>query len=107
MSTLKLFHNNDCIGIVTNIAPEDMFEFSGDIQLTEKAQDYKEVFEYLSDEKNAYDDGTEFPFPQAYLENWSLVDESGTKTEIAYPVVCDGELFWHDGAATYIKEASL
>ncbi|MDP3506479.1 MAG: hypothetical protein Q8T09_00685 [Candidatus Melainabacteria bacterium] len=107
MSKLKLFHNNDCIGVVTNIAPEDIFEFSGDIRLTKKAQEYKEVFDYLSDENNACEDGIEIPFPQSCLENWSLVDESGSKTEIAYPVVCDGEVFWHGGAATYIKEASL
>lgn len=97
MSTLKLFHNNDYIGVDTNIAPEDMFEFSGDIQLTKKAEEYKELFDYLNDENNAYEDGTEIPFPQSYLENWSLVDESGSKTEIAYPVVCGGEVFWHDG----------
>jgi len=104
--TLKLFHNDDCIGIVTNVAPEDLSEWSGDIQLTDKAQDYKEVFDYLADENNAYDvGGAEMPFSISYLDNWSLWDESGAKTDIAYPVIVDGEVFWHDGEATYIKDA--
>jgi len=86
MITLKLFHNDDCIGIITNVAPEDLSEWSGDIELTDKAKEYKEVFDYLADEDNVYDDGTEMPFSEAYLDNWSLVDESGIRrTDIAYP----------------------
>jgi len=103
MTTLKLFHQNDCIGIITNVAPEDMSEWSGEIQLTDKAQRYKEVFDYLADEKNAYDIGGEkMPFAISYLENWSLLAENGDKTEIEYPVITGDEVFWHDSEATYV-----
>lgn len=48
VTTVKLYHKDKLIGTISNVAPEDTFEMSGDIELTPEADLYRPVFVYLT-----------------------------------------------------------
>lgn len=89
---LKLFHNEDLIGTITNEMPDD-FAFVGIIDLTDKGAEYKAIFEFFSDSgKRMY---VEPPFSGSQLENWFVVNEQGERTEISTPAVnYKNEIWW-------------
>jgi hypothetical protein len=97
MTILKLYHKDRLIGLISNIAPEDTFEMSGDIALTAVAQEYKEKFAYLSDE-DALTNGTNPPFDESFLNGWYLEQPDGERKPIDCPGICfpDGEVFWRE-----------
>lgn len=89
---LKLFHDRDLIGTITNEVPDD-FAFVGDIVLTEQGVKYKNIFEFFADQdKRMY---VEPPFSDSQLENWFVENEQGERTEISTPAVNDkNEIWW-------------
>lgn len=89
---LKLFHDKDLIGTITNEMPDD-FAFVGEVSLTEQGTKYKDVFEFFSDQdKRMYVDP---PFSDSQLENWFIENEQGDRTEISTPAVNDkNEIWW-------------
>ncbi len=89
---LKLFHDKVLIGTITNETPDD-FAFVGDIELTEKGAEYKDIFEFFSDQdRRMY---VEPPFSDSQLENWFVENEQGERTEISTPAVNDkNEIWW-------------
>jgi hypothetical protein len=89
---LKLFHDKDLIGTITNEMPDD-FAFVGEVSLTEQGTKYKEIFEFFSDQdKRMYVDP---PFSDSQLENWFVENEYGERTEISTPAVNDkNEIWW-------------
>ncbi len=97
MTILKLYHKDELIGTISNVAPEDTFEMSGDIALTAAALNYKRMFEYLTDEE-ALLSGATPPFEELFLEECYIEDESGKRREIACPGVyfADNEIFWRE-----------
>lgn len=95
MSELKLFHGDVLIGVVSNIAPEDNYEMSGDIALTSAFDQYKKVFEYLL-ANDGQTDGSPQPFDDSFYDGWCLVDENGARRIIAIPAIENGEVIWHD-----------
>lgn len=97
MSVLKLYHKQHLIGEISNAAPEDTFEMSGDIQLTPVADQYKPMMTYLTDEE-ALKSGATPPFEEAMTEDWFLEDESGARKEIGCPAIYfqDNEVFWRE-----------
>jgi len=97
MTALKLYHKDKLIGTISNVAPEDTFEMSGDIELTPLADQYKPVFAYLTNEESLTS-GVAPPFDKEYFDDWFLEDELGGKKEIACPGIYyhDKEIFWRD-----------
>ncbi len=96
MTSAKLYHNNVLIGTISNVAPEDMFEMSGDIELTAEGTPYRKIFSFLTDEE-AMTSGCELPFDESYLDHWSIEDENGHRTEIMTPGVYEnGEIIWRE-----------
>lgn len=89
---LKLFHDKDLIGTITNEVPDD-FASVGDITLTDKGTEYKDIFEFFSDQdKRMY---VEPPFSNSQLENWFVENEQGERTEISTPAINDkNEIWW-------------
>jgi len=95
MTDLKLYHENTLIGTITNVAPEDMFQRSGDIELTTAFESYKHVFEYLL-ANDGLTDGSPQPFDDSYYHNWFLEDIDGKRIEIFIPAIENGEVIWRD-----------
>jgi hypothetical protein len=97
MTTLKLYHKNNLIGTISNVAPEDTFEMSGDIELTSLSEQYRPMFTYLTDE-DALKSGADLPFDEEYLGDWFLEDDLGERKEIACPGIYyeDNEVFWRE-----------
>lgn len=97
MTVLKLYHKEELIGTISNVAPEDTFEMSGDIALTVAALHYKRMFEYLTDEE-ALSNGATPPFEEQLMEDWFIEDESGHRREIACPGIYfdDNEILWRE-----------
>jgi hypothetical protein len=95
MANLKLFHGPVLIGTISNITPEDMFEMSGDIQLTPEFERYKPIFSFLLS-NDGLTDGSDPPFEESYFDNWLLEDESGKQQPIDIPSIEDGEVMWRD-----------
>lgn len=95
MTTLKLYQKVTFVGTITNIASEDTFDMSGDIELSNQAEKYTAMFAYLTDEE-AMQSGAELPFDPALLDDWYLEDEHGIKTEIPCPGIYleDKEIHW-------------
>jgi len=95
----KIFHRDALVGTITNITVEDMFQWSGDIELTDAAQKFQVMYDYFNDEDRREDPNTAddpLPFDEAFLDDWFIEDENG-KREIGFPVVSDeGEVFWRD-----------
>lgn len=89
---LKLFHDKDLIGTITNEMPDD-FAFVGEVSLTEQGTKYKDIFEFFSDQdKRMY---VEPPFSNSQLENWFVENEQGERTEISTPAVNNkNEIWW-------------
>ncbi len=89
---LKLFHDKDLIGTINNEVPDD-FAFMGEIELTDKGAEYKDIFEFFADQdKRMYVDP---PFSDNQLENWFVENEQGERTEISTPAVNDkNEIWW-------------
>ena len=96
MKSLKLYHGATLIGTITNYTVEDLFQWSGEIELTLEGVEYQHVFDSLADDE-AMMEGSDLPFDESYLEGWYIEDDAGEKTEIAAPTVnADGEVFWRD-----------
>jgi len=97
MTVLKLYHKDKLIGTITDVVPEDTFEMSGDIDLTEDAENYREMFSFLThkDETNSKRDS---PFDESYLDGWSIEDETGSRTKIACPGIYfeANEILWRE-----------
>lgn len=95
----NLYHGDKLVGVVSNIAVEDMFQWSGNIELTAEAKAFQAMFDYYNDEANQREpeepDESDFPFDESLLDDWFIEDENGRR-EISYPVVRDGEVFWRD-----------
>jgi hypothetical protein len=96
----SLYHGDKLIGIITNITVEDMFQWSGDIELTSAASACQPMFDYFNDEKNQREpeepDESPCPFDESLLDDWFIEDENG-KREVSFPVVTpEGEVFWRD-----------
>lgn len=95
----KLFHREEVVGTITNIEVMDMFNWTGDIELTPAAAAFSEMFAYYDDEKardpeSPNDD--ELPFPEELLDHWFIEDENG-KRSISWPVIRNGnEVYWRD-----------
>lgn len=91
-SVLKLFHNKDLIGTISNEMPDD-FAFIGNIELTDKGAGYKDIFEFFSDQdKRMY---LEPPFSASQLESWFVENDKGERTKIGAPAVNDkNEIWW-------------
>ena len=95
-----LYHGHELVGTITNISSEDMFQWSGDIELTSAASAYKPMFDYFNDESRERepeepDDGI-LPFDETLMDDWHIEDDNGRR-EILSPVVTDhGEVFWRD-----------
>lgn len=89
---LKLFHGDDLIGTITNETPDEL-AMVGDIQLTAKAAQFKEVFAFFNDaEKRMTEDP---PFADHLLENWSVEDADGKRSWIAAPAINEkNEIWW-------------
>ena len=95
MANLKLFHGPVLIGTISNITPEDMFEMSGDIQLTPEFEGYKPIFSFLLS-NDGITDGSDPPFEESYFDNWALEDESGKQQLIDIPSIENGEVMWRE-----------
>lgn len=95
MKNLKLYHNNTLIGLISNVTPEDNFESSGDIALTDEFEKYKPIFDYLlaNDGKS---DGSPQPFSDSFFDDWFLEDEEGKRVLIGIPAIENGEVIWRD-----------
>lgn len=95
----SLYHRDRLVGHVTNITPEDMFQWSGYIELTPTANDYQVMFDYFNDESREREpeeqDEDPLPFDEAMLDAWYIEDEDGRR-EISFPVVSEGEVFWRE-----------
>lgn len=92
--TYKLYHNDTLIGLISNITPEDNFESSGNIELTNEFERYRPVFDYLL-ANDGQTDGPQ-PFGDDYFDNWFLEDEEGKRTLIGIPAIENGEAIWRD-----------
>ncbi|MBX3150422.1 hypothetical protein KF728_09760 [Candidatus Obscuribacterales bacterium] len=95
----SLYHRDRLIGHVTNITPEDMFQWSGYIELSSAANDYQVMFDYFNDESREREpeepDESPLPFDESMLDAWYIEDEDGRR-EISFPVISAGEVFWRD-----------
>ena len=78
MTELKLYHKDNLIGTISNVAPEDTFEMSGSIELTPLSEKYKPMFVYLANEETLTS-GADLPFDESDLDNWFLENEKGEK----------------------------
>lgn len=95
-----LYHGQELIGNIRNITPEDMFQWSGSIELTNAAVNYKVMFDYFNDESREREpeepDEDELPFDETLMDDWFIEDENGRR-KVSHPVVTDeGEVFWRD-----------
>ncbi len=95
-----LYHGQDLVGIITNIAAEDMFQWSGNIELMGSASVYKPMFDYFNNESRQREpdepDEEDLPFDESLMNNWFIEDENGRRA-VSYPVVSvEGEVFWRD-----------
>lgn len=89
---LKLFHGDELIGTLTE-GLSDGLAMTGQIELTEAAERFKEVFEFFADEEKS--DSEEPPFSDDVLHNWCLQLESGKTEEISIPnIFPDGLICW-------------
>ena len=96
----RLFHVQELVGVITDISVEDMFQWSGHIELTVAASIYQPMFDYFNDETREREpeepDEDEYPFEVCLMEDWFIEDENGRR-EVSFPVVTsDGEVFWRD-----------
>lgn len=80
----KLFHEKHLIGIIPAPYPDGL-AMQGSVELTEKAADYKELFDYWVDDNK--DPKTEEKFSDALFENWFVEDEDGAKHSIGLPAI--------------------
>lgn len=99
-TSANLYHGEILIGVITNITVEDMFNWSGDIELTSAAATYQPMFDHFNDEANQREpeepDEEPLPFNESFLDDWFLEDVNGRR-EVSYPVVTpEGEVFWRD-----------
>jgi hypothetical protein len=95
-----IYHRQTLVGTVTNICVEDMFWWSGDIELTPEARNYQVMFDYLNAEERQREpeepDESELPFDESLMDDWSLEDENGRR-EIMFPRVTEeGLAIWRD-----------
>lgn len=97
----NLYHKDRLVGVIRDITVEDMFQWSGFVELTPDAARFQEMFEYFNDEKNQREpeepDESDLPFDETLLDDWFLEDENGRR-EISYPVIdlSNNEIFWRD-----------
>jgi hypothetical protein len=89
---LRLFHDKDLIGTITNEVPDD-FAFVGNVELTDRGAGYKDIFEFFSkQDKRMYVDP---PFSEGQLENWFVENKHGERTEISTPAInSNNEIWW-------------
>ena len=92
--TFKLFYRERLIGIIKNVTT-DFPWFIAEIEVTDAFDQFKEIFEVLTDEDN------ENRFERAdEIEhvNWFIEDDQGEKEEIILPAIHDGnEIWWRWG----------
>jgi hypothetical protein len=73
----NLYHGDKLVGVITNITVEDMFFWSGDIELTDAAGGCQVMFDYFNDEERQR--------------------EPEEPDEEPLPIVGpEGEVFWRD-----------
>ncbi len=92
---MKLYHGTKLIGIISNVTQEDMFEMSGNIELTTEFEEYKPIFSFLLS-NDGLTDGSD-PYEDAVYENWSLEDQAGKRQPIGIPAIENGEIIWRQG----------
>lgn len=95
MVKLKLYHGENLIGVISNVAPEDNYEMNGDIQLMPVFEKYKPLFSCLL-ANDGLTTGGELPFDDSYLEGWFLLDESGNRKPIDIPAIENNEIIWRE-----------
>src|SRR5438046_854020 len=96
----NLYHGDKLIGVIKNIAVEDMSNWSGDIELAGAVGAYQVMFDYFNDENHQREpeepDEEPLPFDESLLDDWFIEDENG-KREVSFPAVTpEGEVFWRD-----------
>lgn len=96
----NLYHRDVLIGIISNIAVMDIYNWMGYIELTPAAQAFSDMFEYFGSEEQEREtetpDEDKLPFDESLLDNWSIEDENGRR-EISFPVVFNGnEVYWRN-----------
>lgn len=99
-SFARLYQREKLVGLISNISPEDMFQWSGNIELTDYAATFTPMFDYLNDQSREREpdepDDDELPFDESFMDDWFIEDENGRR-EISYPIVTEnGEVFWRD-----------
>ncbi len=92
---MRLYRKKELLGVISNITPEDNFEMSGDIELTESFSKYQPLFDYLHS-NDGLTPGGKFPFEEALFDDWEIEDESGQRTAIAIPAIEAGEIIWRE-----------
>lgn len=95
MNKLKLYHGNVFIGLISNIAPEDNYEMSGNIELSADFETYKPIFSYLL-ANDGLTTGEEPLFDNGYFEGWYLKDETGEEKTIPIPAIDNNEIIWRE-----------
>ena len=89
---LNLFHGADLIGIINNEMSDEL-AMIGDIELTAKAADYKEVFAFFNNPEKRM--SVDPPFSEHALNDWFIEDADGKRSDIAAPAVNEkGEIWW-------------
>lgn len=89
----KLYHRDQLIGIITDIAVMDMFQWAGHIELTPAAEQFAEMFAYYDSEER---DPVNKPFDESLIHDWSIEDDNGRR-KILWPIIRNGnEIYWRD-----------
>lgn len=79
---LKLFHNSTLLGTITGYHVYG-FWWRGDIELTEAAESFQEVFIWFTSENRPM--GQEPPFAEDILEDWYIETPGKGKRSIGLP----------------------
>jgi hypothetical protein len=84
--TFKLYHREIFIGSISNVHNDSPW-LIGEIEVTEDFEEYREVFDNMSDDEDDDD-------PPIEKNHWFIEDEDGNKEQIYLPQIHDGSEVW-------------
>ncbi|QQR58246.1 MAG: hypothetical protein IPG59_01780 [Candidatus Melainabacteria bacterium] len=81
MKPMKLYHAKELMGTIEDVGMDGLWMI-GNLTLISSADKYKEMLDFLVDEKRNHVDP---PYPIENLEGWSVEDDAGIMKEIIGP----------------------
>ena len=93
---LKLYWRDQLIGHISEAAWSDFPWALGKVSIVSMQPELREAMEYLHRESYTEDGVTDWPYPEEFVWDWSIVDSDGETTEIGQPIIDfnAGEIEW-------------